>query len=101
MSEQLGPVGTRIRQLLTDALAPSELAVVDESYKHAKHAHVVSRTGTAGAPGETHFAIKVVSADFAGKSRLDRHRAVNGAIAGEMGPDRVHAIAIDARAPGE
>ena len=101
MSEQAGPIGVRIRQILSDALAPAALEVIDESYKHAKHAHVMSRAGTAGAPGETHFAIKVVSAAFAGKSRLERHRMVNDLVSGEMGVDKVHAVAIEAKAPGE
>ena len=101
MSEQDHPVAARMREVLKSSLDPSELEVIDESYKHAKHAHVVSRTGTAGAPGETHFLIRVVSARFAGKSRLDRHRMVNELVAGEMGPDKVHAIAIEASAPGE
>ena len=101
MSKDAYPVATRIRATLSSALTPSKLEVIDESYKHAKHAHVVERAGAAGAPGETHFLIKVVSASFDGKSRLDRHRMVNDLIAGEMGPDGVHALAIEARAPGE
>ena len=100
MSEE-HPVAERITTMLRDGLAPSELEVIDESYKHAKHAHVVSRAGTAGAPGETHFLIKVVSARFDGKSRIERHRMINDLIAGEMGPEKVHAVAIDARAPSE
>jgi BolA family transcriptional regulator, general stress-responsive regulator len=101
MSNQDHPVATRMRDTLQSALQPTELEVIDESYKHAKHAHVVARAGTAGAPGETHFLIKVVAPAFAGKSRLDRHRMVNDLLAGEMGPDKVHALAIEARAPGE
>ena len=54
-----------------------------------------------GAAGETHFLIKVVSPHFDGKSRLDRHRMVNDLLAGEMGPNGVHAMAIEARAPEE
>ena len=95
------PGGARLRCSPTAALSPSELEVIDESYKHAKHAHVVARAGTAGASGETHFLIKVTSPHFAGKSRIDRHRLVNHAVAAEMGPDGVHAVAIEARAPGE
>ncbi len=101
MNEQDHPVASRLRNSLSAALSPSELDVIDESYKHAKHAHVVSRAGTAGASGETHFLIKVTSPHFAGKSRIDRHRLVNDIVAGEMGPDGVHAVAIEARAPGE
>ncbi len=101
MSEQGHPVADRIRAALTQGLQPAVLEVIDESHKHAKHAHVVSRAGTAGAPGETHFLIKVTSARFENKTRLERHRVINELVAGEMGPDGVHAIAIEARAPGE
>ena len=57
--------------------------------------------GHAGSPGtgESHFTVKVVSARFAGKSRLERHRMVNDVLAEELkGP--VHALAISALAPG-
>ena len=94
-------VAQRITQALERALSPTSLEVIDESYKHAGHAHLVSRAGTAEGVGGTHFQIKVVSQAFTGKSRIDRHRAVNEALAPEMGVDGVHAIAIDARAPGE
>ena len=94
-------VAARIRRMLEDALAPTMLEVIDESHKHAGHAHVVKRPGTAQGTGETHFKIKLVSRSFEGKSLLERHRAVNALIAGEMGPEKVHAIAIEARAPGE
>ena len=96
-----GEVAARIRQALERALSPSSLEILDESYKHAGHAHVVSRPGTAGSVGGTHFQINVVAPGFAGKSRIERHRAINEALAPEMGVDGVHAIAIDARAPGE
>lgn len=101
MSDQGDAVTQRIRRALERALSPTSLEVIDESYKHAGHAHLVSRAGTAGGVGGTHFQIKVVSPSFAGKSRIERHRAVNEALAPEMGVDGVHAIAIDARAPGE
>ena len=94
-------VAGRITQALRHALAPSHLDVIDESYKHAGHAHMASRPGKAGTIGGTHFQINIVAAAFAGKSRIDRHRAINAALAPEMGPDGVHAVAIDARAPGE
>jgi BolA family transcriptional regulator, general stress-responsive regulator len=101
MTEREHPVADRIRRSLETALAPTRLDVVDESHKHAGHAHVMTRPGTAGAPGETHFRIKVVAEEFAGKSRLERHRRINALIADEMGPNKVHALAIEARAPGE
>lgn len=99
MSE--GIVADRIRHTLTAALAPTSLEVIDESARHAGHAHVVSRAGSAQGTGETHFRIKVVSEGFRGKSRLERHRAINALLADELTPDGVHALAIEARAPGE
>lgn len=95
------PVAARIRDTLQAALEPSHLDVIDESHKHAKHAGMMERSGTAGGQGETHFRIKVVSAHFEGKSLLERHRSINDLVAGEMGPNKVHAIAIEAKAPGE
>lgn len=81
----------RIRQRLTEAFRPESLEVVDESHLHEGHAG--HRPG-----GESHFRVYIVSEVFRGKSRLDRHRAVNAALAGELaGP--VHALAIHADAP--
>ncbi len=101
MSEQGHDVAGRITQALEQALSPTSLQVIDESYKHAGHAHMASRPGKADGIGGTHFQINVVSPAFTGKSRIERHRAINAALAPEMGPEGVHAIAIDARAPGE
>ena len=50
--------------------------------------------------GESHFTIKVVSAAFAGKSRLERHRMVNRALAAELA-GKIHALAVTALAPDE
>jgi len=99
--EQGHDVAARIAQALERALAPIRLDVIDESHKHAGHAHMITRPGTATGVGGTHFQIKVVSEAFKGKSRLDRHRAINALLASEMSVGGVHAIAIDARAPGE
>jgi len=94
------PMAHRITEKLQAALAPIALEVIDESHKHAGHAHAVMRPGTAGESGETHFHIKVVSDAFTGKSRVDRHRTINSLLAAELA-DSVHALAIDAKAPGE
>jgi BolA protein len=86
-------VEDQIREKLTRAFAPVALEVVNDSHRHAGHA---SSPGT----GSSHFAIKMVSDAFAGKSRVERHRMVNQALAAELaGP--VHALAITALAPGE
>jgi len=78
---------------LTTAFAPAHLEVVDESHQHAGHAG--HRPG-----GETHYRLHIVSEAFKGKSRLERHRMVNAALASEL-ESGVHALAIHASAPGE
>jgi len=88
-----GPVAAEITRRLTESLAPSHLAVIDDSEKHRGHA------GHDGS-GESHFTVEIVAAAFAGQSRVARQRAVNGALA-DLLRERVHALAIKARAPGE
>lgn len=80
----------RIRALLTAALAPLELDVIDEGHKHTGHA----------GEGRGHFFARIVSPAFAGTNPIQRHRMVYAALA-EMMPDGIHALAIEARAPGE
>ncbi|MFN3347770.1 BolA family protein [Pseudorhodoplanes sp.] len=82
-----------ITKKLTEAFAPESLRVEDESHLHAGHAG--HRPG-----GETHYRVYIVSDAFRGKSRIDRHRAVNTALAAELASG-VHALAIHAAAPGE
>ena len=93
-------VGDRIKAILQAALAPSSIEVIDESHKHATHAHAVTRRGTAGGAGGTHFRVKVVSETFRGKSRVDRHRDINHLLQTEF-ESGMHALAIEAKAPGE
>jgi BolA protein len=83
----------RMIEKLKEAFAPAHLDVADESRLHAGHAG--HRPG-----GETHYRVHIVSAAFKGKSRIDRHRMVNGALADELACG-IHALAIEARAPGE
>ncbi|MCI0468059.1 MAG: BolA family transcriptional regulator [Beijerinckiaceae bacterium] len=91
---------TRIEALLLKALAPAAIDVIDESQQHAGHAHAVTRPGTAAKTGETHFRIKIVSEAFRGKSRVERHRTINHLLSGEFAGG-LHALAIEAKAPGE
>ncbi|WP_158672073.1 BolA family protein [Bradyrhizobium guangdongense] len=82
-------IGNKLRQAFT----PESLQVDDESHLHEGHAG--HRPG-----GETHFHVYIVSAAFKGKSRVERHRMINSALAAELSGG-VHALAIRAQAPGE
>ncbi len=82
-----------ITSRLNDMLEPTRLEVVNESHLHAGH------SGDDGT-GETHFAVSVESAHFAGLNRVARQRLVNRALADLLaGP--IHALSIRATAPGE
>ncbi|MDP4823165.1 MAG: BolA family transcriptional regulator [Aestuariivirgaceae bacterium] len=84
---ELGTVGQTITAKLKEAFQPATLEVVDESHRH--HGHSGARP-----EGETHFRIVLRSEAFRGKSRLDRQRMVNAALAEELrGP--VHALSMD------
>ncbi|HEY4057903.1 MAG TPA: BolA family transcriptional regulator [Kofleriaceae bacterium] len=49
---------------------------------------------------EDHWEARIISAAFAGKSLMQRHRLVNAALAEELkGP--IHALTMDTKAPGE
>ena len=88
-----GPVADEIERRLRAALNPTRLAVLNDSAKHRGHA------GDDGS-GESHFTVEIEAPAFAGRSRLERQRAVNAAL-GELLRDRVHALAIRAKAPGD
>jgi len=85
-------VADDIRQRL-GALSPMRLELLDESAKHIGHAG--ARPG-----GNTHWKLTIVSAAFAGKSTVARHRMIYAALGGLM-HDPIHALSISARAPGE
>jgi BolA protein len=86
-------VEARIKEKLTAGLEPISLEVVDESHLHAGHSG--AREG-----GQTHYRIKVASARFSGKGRVERHRMVYALLADEIAQG-VHALALQTLAPGE
>ena len=80
-----------IERVLREALAPLQLEVQDDSAAHAGHA---------GAREGGHFSVRIASARFSGLNRVARHRLVYDAL-GPLAARRIHALAIDARAPEE
>lgn len=88
-----GPVAQAITTRLTAALEPTQLQVLNDSAQHRGH------LGDDGS-GESHFTVVVESSRFAGLNRVARQRLVNQALA-DLLHDRIHALAIRARAPGD
>lgn len=83
---------TEIIEQRLAALHPLTLNICDDSAAHAGHA------GAAGGAG--HFHVSIVSGAFEGKSKLARHRLVYQTVMDLM-PRTIHALSIDAKAPGE
>jgi BolA protein len=80
-----------IQAVLQAALVPSALLVQDDSHLHAGHA---------GARDGGHYTVQITSSRFTGLSRVARHRLVYDSL-GSLAALGVHALAIEARAPGE
>ena len=92
-AQETGPVATEMLRRLDSSLQPSRLELVDDSEQHRGH-------GGYNPAGESHFSLRIESAAFAGKSRVERQRMVYAAL-GDLMRERVHALSIRASAPGE
>jgi BolA family transcriptional regulator, general stress-responsive regulator len=86
-------IESELRDRLIAAFSPTQLIVTNDSAKH--HGHL-GDDGT----GESHFSVEIEAQAFAGVRRLERQRMVNRAL-GDLPGQRIHALAIRARAPGE
>ncbi len=81
---------SRIRNYLEQAFQPVQLDIVDDSRSHAGHQH----------GGGGHFFVTICSGHFEGRSTIERHRMVYGALS-EMMPQEIHALGIKASSPSE
>lgn len=89
-SAEPGSLASQMAAALRQALAPTELEVLDESWRHAGHA------GANGTGLGTHFLIRIAAPSLAGLPRVARHRLVYDALRQFIAAG-VHAIAIEAR----
>ena len=87
----MSPVAAAIEADLRQRLQPDEIMLRDDSHHHAGHA---------GAREGGHFAVRLVAPCFAGRNRLARHRLVYDAL-GPLAARGIHALTIEALAPGE
>ncbi|HKQ96699.1 MAG TPA: BolA family protein [Candidatus Polarisedimenticolia bacterium] len=86
--------GTRetIAERLRRGLAPTHLAIDDDSARHAGHAGAASGGG--------HFRVLVVAGVFEGRGRVERHRMVYDLL-GDLMPATIHALQLRTLAPSE
>lgn len=80
----------RLQQYLEQAFEPSQLEITDDSHAHAGHRH----------EGGGHFSVTICSDRFEGRSLVERHRMVYGAVS-DMMPQDIHALSIKALTPLE
>jgi BolA family transcriptional regulator, general stress-responsive regulator len=86
------PTTVLIQSALQAAFQPTQLRIQDDSAKHAGHA--------GAREGGGHFHVVIESSMFAGQTLVRRHRQIYTALKPLMG-SAIHALAIEAIAPGE
>lgn len=82
----------QIEAALTTEFAPELLEIIDDGHLHRGHA--------GAREGKGHFRVRIVSKKFIGLTTIKRHRMVFAAV-DELMETEIHALSIDARAPGE
>jgi BolA protein len=78
--------------MLEGAFTRARVSVLDDSARHVGHAGAIDGAG--------HFLVRIESQDFAGRSRLERHRLVYEALAAML-PREIHALNIEAVSPDD
>ncbi len=76
-----------------DALTPSKLLVFDNSHLHIGH--------LGAKDGGGHFAVEIISSQFAGLNRIKRHRLVYQQVSALFKSGAIHALEVQAHTPDE
>lgn len=84
------PRAEELRHRLEQQLRTTSLEVIDESAAHVGHA------GAGDEGYGTHFRVRIASPQFAGLSRVARHRLVYDALHDFL-PRGLHALAIETK----
>jgi len=92
-AQTTGPVAAEMLRRLNSSLSPSRIELIDDSEQHRGH-------GGYNPEGESHFTLRIESAAFAGKNRVERQRMIYAALRDLMN-ERVHALSIRASSPEE
>ena len=92
-AQETGPVASEMLRRLERVLSPTRIVLTDDSEAHRGH-------GGYNPAGESHFSLEIESAEFAGRSRVERQRMIYKAL-GDLMHERVHALSIRATEPGE
>jgi len=77
---------------LLQVLNPLSIDIIDDSHLHADHA--------GARDGGGHYRLDIISAQFAGKTTVAKHRIIYSLLA-DMMKQEIHALNISARVPEE
>jgi BolA protein len=88
--DPLEPWQPVIAEALSKQFQPSFLEVIDESSHHAGHA------GASESGMNSHFRVRIASAQFEGMTRVQRHRLVYDSLQDFL-DNGLHALAIEFR----
>jgi len=92
-----GPVEASIHSKLTNLLNPTSLAITNDSWQHRHHS---AMREIDGGDGETHFTVEIISNEFEGKSTMQRHRMIYGALSEEFSTG-LHALSLKTKTEKE
>ena len=81
----------RIKNKLVSDIDLAEISVINQSHLHKGHD---------GYSPNSHFSVKVISDQFKGKSRIERHKMVYNSLS-ELIESEIHALKIKALTPAE
>ena len=80
-----------VKELLSKRFNTTRLEIIDDSKNHVGHS---------GNSGGAHLNLEIVSVDFEGLSRIERHKFIYKCLEGFI-PVKIHALKVLALSPSE
>ena len=82
---------SEVKELLSKCFNTTRIKIIDDSENHVGHS---------GNSGGAHLNLEIVSVDFEGLSRVERHKFVYKCLDGFI-PGKIHALKVLALSPSE
>ena len=82
---------SEVKDLLSERFNTTRIKIIDDSENHLGHS---------GNTGGAHLNLEIVSIDFEGLSRIERHKLIYKCLEGFI-PVKIHALKVIALSPSE
>ena len=82
---------SEVKELLSNYFKTAYIEIIDDSKNHVGHS---------GNTGGAHLNLEIVSVDFEGLSRVERHKFIYKCLKGFI-PAKIHALKVIALSPSE